>query len=490
MDGRAASETGKRHFEHSTVSGRWVEARGALLDLTDNHVGAIGRTSKRWVRLKGALTTLFDRVCATTELPGLMAEKFNARVYGIYPRRLAFCEWRINALLMLWLLGQELGLLAYGRDGLPNGVGAQTEQALRNLGLTSEDAAIVATHLVDASMWGYEFAGLPRILVIADRPELTKPRTPISIVRETPVSALLDGGNHLGYGAVSRAVEIAIEKVRATGVAVIGAGVFEQFQDDLAQDGSTPDGAYQLERPREFWRRVMRYAKDRNIDFYIITWNVFTYGVDGKYGITDALDNTTAATALNIWGAAGSALAGGADNSADTLRYITDDAEQALTTQTILDMNVKVDGNIMALPAGDRAELANRLFESVDEVEVDVAAGRPRQVAHLAADRRLLRPRHADVDDSPLRDPPQHALTRVLQAMPLGGVQRARAPPAAAARGLREVQAAGVALRTRGRVREPGHGRRARGGDRRDDGRLRPRSGGAGDRGAGQAWTL
>jgi hypothetical protein len=46
-----------------------------------------------------------------------------------------------------------------------------------------------------------------------------------------------------------------------------------------------------IEEKIEFWRRVMRYAKDRNIDFYIITWNVFTYGVDGRYGITDALDN-------------------------------------------------------------------------------------------------------------------------------------------------------------------------------------------------------
>lgn len=41
----------------------------------------------------------------------------------------------------------------------------------------------------------------------------------------------------------------------------------------------------------DFWRRVMRYAKDRNIDFYVITWNVFTYGTGGKYGITDAMDN-------------------------------------------------------------------------------------------------------------------------------------------------------------------------------------------------------
>ena len=96
------------------------------------------------------------------------------------------------------------------------------EQALLKLGFTSEEAGIVTTHLVDASMWGYEFAGLPRILVIAERPELKKPRTPVSIVRETAVSALLDGGNNVGYISLLRAVEVAIEKVRKSGVAVIG----------------------------------------------------------------------------------------------------------------------------------------------------------------------------------------------------------------------------------------------------------------------------
>jgi hypothetical protein len=40
-----------------------------------------------------------------------------------------------------------------------------------------------------------------------------------------------------------------------------------------------------------FWRRVMQYAHDRNIAVYVITWNVYTYGTGGKYGITDALDN-------------------------------------------------------------------------------------------------------------------------------------------------------------------------------------------------------
>ncbi|MES2697585.1 MAG: lysophospholipid acyltransferase family protein, partial [Verrucomicrobiota bacterium] len=56
--------------------------------------GWIGVLFDQNAGLQGALTTLFGRVCATTELPGLMAEKFSARVYGIFPRRRAF--WRVE----------------------------------------------------------------------------------------------------------------------------------------------------------------------------------------------------------------------------------------------------------------------------------------------------------------------------------------------------------------------------------------------------------
>jgi hypothetical protein len=35
-----------------------------------------------------------------------------------------------------------------------------------------------------------------------------------------------------------------------------------------------------------FWRDVMQYAMDRGIRLYLFTWNIFTYGADGKYGIT------------------------------------------------------------------------------------------------------------------------------------------------------------------------------------------------------------
>lgn len=46
-----------------------------------------------------------------------------------------------------------------------------------------------------------------------------------------------------------------------------------------------------MEEKIEFWRKVMNYARGRNIDFYVVTWNIFINGTDGQYGITDRIDN-------------------------------------------------------------------------------------------------------------------------------------------------------------------------------------------------------
>lgn len=40
-----------------------------------------------------------------------------------------------------------------------------------------------------------------------------------------------------------------------------------------------------------FWCKVMQYGRDRGIAFHIITWNIFVWGADGKYGITHSVDN-------------------------------------------------------------------------------------------------------------------------------------------------------------------------------------------------------
>jgi hypothetical protein len=40
-----------------------------------------------------------------------------------------------------------------------------------------------------------------------------------------------------------------------------------------------------------FWRWVMQHAADRGIQVYFFTWNVFTFGAEGKHGITNDLGN-------------------------------------------------------------------------------------------------------------------------------------------------------------------------------------------------------
>lgn len=46
-----------------------------------------------------------------------------------------------------------------------------------------------------------------------------------------------------------------------------------------------------IEEKIDFWRRVMRHAKDRGIEVYFITWNVVVNAAEGKYGITAEQDN-------------------------------------------------------------------------------------------------------------------------------------------------------------------------------------------------------
>ncbi len=40
-----------------------------------------------------------------------------------------------------------------------------------------------------------------------------------------------------------------------------------------------------------FWQEVFDYASDRGVDLYLFTWNIYTNGTFGKYGLTDEIDN-------------------------------------------------------------------------------------------------------------------------------------------------------------------------------------------------------
>ncbi len=94
--------------------------------------------------------------------------------------------------------------------------------ALERVGYSREEGEVITASLIDAALCGYPAMGLARILTIAEHPRTREPRTPVRIVHETPCSALVDGGNYIGFYAVHRAAEIAIEKARASRFALVG----------------------------------------------------------------------------------------------------------------------------------------------------------------------------------------------------------------------------------------------------------------------------
>ncbi|HWL80456.1 MAG TPA: Ldh family oxidoreductase [Roseomonas sp.] len=97
-------------------------------------------------------------------------------------------------------------------------------RSLEGLGYDPAQAAVITDHLMDCELRGLGYAGLARILSIAGRLDGRGPaRAPMRILRESPVSARLDGADHVGYLVAAEATRIAIEKAQATGIAVVGA---------------------------------------------------------------------------------------------------------------------------------------------------------------------------------------------------------------------------------------------------------------------------
>lgn len=116
--------------------------------------------------------------------------------------------------------------------------------ALLGLGIDESGAEITADHLVDAASRGVTFGGLPRILAISERmAESGDHRRPITTVRETPSSALLDGGDNVGYIVAYHATRMAIDKARKHGMAIVGAnntyytGLFAYYMEMATRKG-------------------------------------------------------------------------------------------------------------------------------------------------------------------------------------------------------------------------------------------------------------
>ena len=116
--------------------------------------------------------------------------------------------------------------------------------AMQGIGYDAEEAAVTADHLVDAGLRGLTFGSLARVLAISERIESAgSNRRPLQVVHETPVSALIDGGDHVGYYVAHAATRLAIDKARTTGMALVGAnntwytGLFAYYMEMVTQAG-------------------------------------------------------------------------------------------------------------------------------------------------------------------------------------------------------------------------------------------------------------
>jgi LDH2 family malate/lactate/ureidoglycolate dehydrogenase len=95
------------------------------------------------------------------------------------------------------------------------------EGALRGIGYDTGDARIVADHVIDAALCGYEYSGLAKILNIPESEHFKLPRRPLTVLRETGVSIAFDGGNNVGMLALYHAAKATIAKTAAHGIALV-----------------------------------------------------------------------------------------------------------------------------------------------------------------------------------------------------------------------------------------------------------------------------
>ena len=98
---------------------------------------------------------------------------------------------------------------------------ALAESALRGIGYDSDEARIIADHVIDAALCGYEYSGLAKILNVADSEHFRLPRRPMTVLRETDVSIAFDGGNNVGMLSLFHAAEATIKKAAAHGIALV-----------------------------------------------------------------------------------------------------------------------------------------------------------------------------------------------------------------------------------------------------------------------------
>jgi LDH2 family malate/lactate/ureidoglycolate dehydrogenase len=94
---------------------------------------------------------------------------------------------------------------------------------LEAIGIPSEDAKIISDVMITSDLWGIASHGIAHLKMYHERIKtgLQLPITRWSVVKDTPTTAVVDGGNGMGMVVGYHAMNIAIEKARQYGLGAV-----------------------------------------------------------------------------------------------------------------------------------------------------------------------------------------------------------------------------------------------------------------------------
>jgi LDH2 family malate/lactate/ureidoglycolate dehydrogenase len=97
------------------------------------------------------------------------------------------------------------------------------EKALEAMGVPPEDAKTIADVLITSDLWGIASHGVAHLKMYHERMKtgLQLPVTRWMVVKDTPTTAVVDGGNGMGMVVGKHAMEIAIQKARQFGIGAV-----------------------------------------------------------------------------------------------------------------------------------------------------------------------------------------------------------------------------------------------------------------------------
>jgi uncharacterized oxidoreductase len=97
-------------------------------------------------------------------------------------------------------------------------------QCFVKVAVPADEAELTARLMVEANLTGHDTHGArqtPRYVELIEK-GLIKAGAPLTVVNETPTTAVLDGHHNLGYVVASKATELAIAKARKTHLSAVG----------------------------------------------------------------------------------------------------------------------------------------------------------------------------------------------------------------------------------------------------------------------------